>query len=99
MSIKNNRINCRGFECFDKSNDPIIAESDFAEQCPNFDIYPTILKHKRRVIAIGDIHGDMNLAINFLKVAKVIEEINPQTEFANKRIKYHKHVVKLHNIN
>jgi len=51
-------------------------EDEFNKLCPDFDIYPTILPHQERVIAVGDIHGDMNLGINFLKAARVIEEIN-----------------------
>lgn len=47
--------------------------------CPDFEVYPTIIPHHKRVIAIGDIHGDMNLAINFLKAAKVIKEVNEDT--------------------
>jgi len=66
---------CVGLQCYNNNN----TNSDFSEYCPDFDIYPTIIPHKERVVAIGDIHGDMNKAIDFLKVAKVIEEINPST--------------------
>ena len=38
--------------------------------CKDFEVYPTIIPHQKRVIAVGDIHGDMKLAINFLKAAK-----------------------------
>jgi len=53
-----------------------IIEKDLINSCPNIGLYPTIIPHKKRVIAIGDIHGDMNIAIEFLRVAKVIEEVN-----------------------
>lgn len=55
-----------------------VVEKDIIDECPNFGVYPTIIPHKERVVAIGDIHGDMGLAINFLIVAKVIEEVNMQ---------------------
>jgi hypothetical protein len=81
---------CIGLQCYDKDdyvedivsnkimikNTKEIVERDLINSCPNFGVYPTIIPHKKRVIAIGDIHGDMELAINFLKVAKLIEEIN-----------------------
>lgn len=70
----NNKI-CNNAYCNDGD---IIYEKNFENMCPGFDIYPTIISHKERVIAIGDIHGDMNLAVNFLKAAKLIEEVvNP----------------------
>lgn len=78
----NKTINCIGLKCYNPESGEIY-ENDFNEYCSNFDVYPTIISHKARVIAIGDIHGDMNLAINFLKTAKVIEEIYyPNEKFA-----------------
>lgn len=62
---------CIGLHCYEQH------EKDFKDLCPDFDIYPTVISHKKRVIAIGDIHGDMELAINFLKLANLIEEVNP----------------------
>jgi hypothetical protein len=73
-----NSINCTGLKCYNKNNDTKndeICENDYLEICENFDLYPTIISHKERIIAIGDIHGDMNLAINFLKSANLIEEV------------------------
>ena len=67
-------------------NEKEIHDSDFGEICPGFDIYPTIIEHKRRVIAIGDIHGDMNLAIDFLMAAKVIKEVSNDTERSREKI-------------
>lgn len=63
---------CFGINCF---NDEI-SEKSFPDYCQEFDKYPTIIEHKERIIAIGDIHGDMNLAINFLKTAHLIEEVD-----------------------
>jgi hypothetical protein len=53
-----------------------VIERDIVNECPNIGIYPSIIPHKERVIAIGDIHGDMELAINFLKISRVIEEVD-----------------------
>jgi hypothetical protein len=90
MSLKRN-ISVNKYD-----NDKEIHESDFAEICPGFDIYPTIIEHKRRVIAIGDIHGDMNLAIDFLLAAKVIKEVsNPFTNKLNKDQTIKEYIYKL----
>lgn len=78
----NNR--CSGIHCYFKDTDDDIREKEeLSNMCPNFDIHPTIIPHQERVIAIGDIHGDMELAINFLKAAKVISEINNPSQFFN----------------
>jgi hypothetical protein len=82
---------CIGLQCYDNEKTKEIYETDFSEYCPGFDVYPTVLGHKERVIAIGDIHGDMNLGINFLKAAKVIEEVCPKKEFSGKKIKEYKY--------
>lgn len=56
--------------------------------CINFDIFPLIIPHKRRIIAIGDIHGDIDLAINILLLSHVIKEDNIVTKITNEtRIK------------
>ncbi len=38
--------------------------------------YPMILPEQKRIIAIGDLHGDYNLMINALRLAKVIDNNN-----------------------
>jgi len=55
---------------------------EFRDICPNFDIIPVIIPHKHRIIAIGDIHGDMESAIKLLLVGNLIEEVD-QTMFNN----------------
>ena len=85
-------------------NSTKVFDKEFLEQCTDFNLFPTIIPYKRRVIAIGDIHGDMNLAINFLKKAKVIKEIC-KNYFNDKIIKEHKYKIRInsnkldHNIN
>lgn len=77
---------------FDKEED----YKNYNTICSNFDYYPTVISHKERVIGIGDIHGDMELAIKFLKIAKVIEEV-PNKYFKDKQIKEHKYLLKIIN--
>jgi hypothetical protein len=70
-------------------------DDEFNRNCDkNYNIQPTIYPPKERIIAIGDIHGDMNLAINFLKKGKVIKEICNQY-FDNKYIKEHKYMLNI----
>jgi hypothetical protein len=47
--------------------------NDFEKFCPGHKYIPAILPAAERVIAIGDIHGDYNLAIKLLKIGKVID--------------------------
>ncbi len=46
----------------------------YAEQCKNYINIPTVLSKAHRVVAIGDIHGDYDLCIKMLKLAKVIDD-------------------------
>ena len=43
------------------------------DYCNEYPRLPTRIDNVRRIIAIGDIHGDLDLAFNFLKVGKLIE--------------------------
>jgi len=43
-------------------------------KCPNSTYIPSILPAKRRIVVLGDIHGDLNTAITMLKSAKVVRE-------------------------
>jgi len=94
----NSKQICIGLRCYDadrydidESNNKIhikatgeIYEKEALEECSNFAINPLIIPRKKRVIGIGDIHGDMELAINFLKVAKVIQEVDVQKILGDK---------------
>ena len=44
----------------------------YKEKCSNFPYQPNKLPHARRIVAIGDVHGDINLVYKALKLAKVI---------------------------
>jgi hypothetical protein len=48
--------------------------TDFKEDCNDYDVLPTVLPAVRRIIAIGDTHGDYDLAVNSLKLGEVIND-------------------------
>lgn len=49
-------------------------KEEFQEECKGYPYTPTILPAKRRVVVIGDLHGDYGLTIQCLKLARVIDE-------------------------
>jgi hypothetical protein len=62
----------------DMKSDNIVYNSNKTnksnDMCGNeYPNIPTRINNVRRIIAIGDIHGDLDLAFNFLKVGKLIE--------------------------
>ena len=52
------------------------SEDDFEKLCESYPKLPHILPAKKRIICIGDLHGDYKLTLNCLKVAKVINDKN-----------------------
>lgn len=48
----------------------------FQKYCKNHKYYPLILPQQKRIIAIGDLHGDYQLMIRCLRLAKVIDSNN-----------------------
>lgn len=50
------------------------SDEDFIKDCPNYDLIPTVLPAVKRLIAIGDIHGDLKLAIRSFKLANLIDD-------------------------
>lgn len=61
-------------------SDKDIVEEDYNEYktiCKDnslFKYVPPIVGKRKRIIAIGDLHGDWNLTLNILKIAKVIDD-------------------------
>ena len=48
----------------------------YKEKCKNFKEYPSVLPAVDRIIVIGDLHGDWDMCIKSLRVAKVINNNN-----------------------
>ena len=48
----------------------------YKDKCVDFKQYPSVLPPVRRIIVIGDLHGDWNMTIKSLKIAKVIDNNN-----------------------
>lgn len=53
-------------------NNNLYSTEDFLKDCPNSEFVPLVLPPVKRIIAMGDIHGDFNLAVNFFKLASLI---------------------------
>lgn len=53
-------------------------EVDFKIDCPNYDFIPTTLPATDRIIVIGDIHGDLDLAIKSFLLADLIKVNNDE---------------------
>jgi len=50
------------------------SETEFNKVCVGYNFMPTVLPSRDRVIALGDIHGDWQLLLRCLKLAKVIND-------------------------
>lgn len=57
-----------------KTDNENLYDSDFEEDCKSYDKIPHIIPSKKRVIAIGDLHGDYDLTIDCLKLANLIDD-------------------------
>ena len=44
----------------------------YQQKCDNFNTLPSILPAVKRIIVLGDLHGDWEITINSLKIAKLI---------------------------
>ena len=53
---------------------PDHPDDEFINDCPAFQEIPTFLPPVPRIIAMGDVHGDYDLAIKFFKIAKLIDD-------------------------
>ena len=73
-------------------------DQEFLNTCQDFNPLATYYPPQDNIIAIGDIHGDLNLAINFLKKGKVIEEIN-KTKFGFQKITETKYTIIIDTLN
>src|SRR5437868_5534500 len=69
-SLSDKNDNNNNFDTKNSVND--FVSKDFVNLCKNYDYIPTIHPKTKRIIVLGDIHGDKKLAIKLLKIAKVI---------------------------
>ena len=46
----------------------------YSEKCSSYSNLPSVLPPVRRIIVIGDLHGDWDMTIKSLKIAKVIDD-------------------------
>lgn len=53
--------------------DNLYDESDYLKDCPDHEFVPTTLEAVERIVVIGDIHGDLKLAIKSFILAKLID--------------------------
>lgn len=56
----------------------------FNKHCKTHKYYPLIMPAKKTIIAIGDLHGDYDLAIRILKLANMIDVINNDVKWIGK---------------
>lgn len=49
-------------------------KEEFTKDCKGYNYIPTVFPAVKRIIVIGDIHGDYNLLIKLLKMANVIND-------------------------
>lgn len=69
--------------------------SDFKDVCKGYTALPDTLSKRNRIIAIGDVHGDLHLTIKNLLIAKVIETSKKQKNclqvtYEDESIEYYK---------
>ena len=57
-----------------------VYSSEFKDDCEDFIPIPDTLGKRKRIIAIGDVHGDLNLTINYLLISKVIKKTKDTKE-------------------
>lgn len=48
-------------------------DNEFRKDCPGYKETPIVMEKVKRIIAIGDIHGDFNLAIESFKLAELVD--------------------------
>jgi hypothetical protein len=55
------------------NNSGVYEDADFNKYCKNYRFIPTILPATERIIAIGDIHGDYDVAVRSFIIANLID--------------------------
>lgn len=57
-----------------KVNYTLTERHTFQAQCPGFQYVPSVLPAVKRIIVIGDIHGDLDLAVRYFKANNLIDD-------------------------
>jgi hypothetical protein len=52
------------------------SRQNFKDKCPGYPYLPSVYKLKKRIVVLGDIHGDFKYMIESLKIGKVINKNN-----------------------
>jgi hypothetical protein len=60
------------FDKYNQTDDETLHQT----HCKGYKYYPLILPKQDRIIVIGDLHGDFDMTIKVLKLAKVIDNMN-----------------------
>jgi len=56
----------------DKYNVDKLFRKEFKKYCPEYDYMPSVYAPSKRIIVIGDLHGDLGVTIDSLRVAGVM---------------------------
>lgn len=59
-----------------KYNMDNLYRKEFKKYCPDYDYMPSIYGPTKRIVVVGDLHGDLGVTIKSLKVAGVINDKN-----------------------
>jgi len=51
-------------------------KKDFEKDCKGYEYIPATLEPTSRTIAIGDIHGDIDVAVNMLRIGRCIKQVD-----------------------
>jgi len=72
-NAKKSKKLCKNLES-DKDNIINDEENIFNKICPGHIFTPSVYPKQERVIALGDLHGDLSLTLKYLRLAKVINK-------------------------
>ena len=72
--VENSIRKKKAIETFGVNVKSMYSPEEFMKDCPSYTEIPTIMPKKKRIIAIGDIHGDYDLAVKSFKLAKLIDD-------------------------
>jgi hypothetical protein len=76
LNILLNRSKNNHNNYFSDNNDikRVLSQESNKDECKDYEHIPSILPAVRRIVAIGDIHGDWDAMVKTLKLAKVIND-------------------------